>query len=374
MRRGLRIVLKILLVILGLGLLLIVAARLFVHFNPVFGGSAEGERLDRMEASPNYRDGQFHNLAPVSYAPKTPAGKSAVGDKLELMMDFLFPPAGKNPDSPIETVPLRADSLQDGQFAWLGHSTVLFRIGGITVATDPVFYNAAPVSFLVKPFAMTHRPRVEDMPFVDVVIISHDHYDHLDMRAIRELQDSVGCFIVPLGVGAHLERWGVPPGKIRELDWYETERMGEVDFTLAPSRHFSGRGPTDRMKTLWGSWAMVSPQLRVYFSGDGGYSPEFAKIGERFGGFDLAFLENGAYNIRWPDIHMQPEQTAQAAIDLHTKRVLPIHWSKFDLSTHQWQEPPRRLGAALQKHNDTVEDGQKVAVLRPMIGEVFGVE
>ncbi|MEM7376257.1 MAG: MBL fold metallo-hydrolase [Pseudomonadota bacterium] len=281
-------------------------------------------------------------------------------------MDFFFPPDGKRPPAPIPSVPLQAHTLANGHAAWLGHSTVLFRTADRAVLIDPVFYDASPVPMTVHQFPMVHTPHIDELPPVDAVLISHDHYDHLDHRAIGELASRVGQFLVPLGVGAHFARWGIDPRKVVELDWYEHHDMGDVRFTLTPSRHFSGRALTNRNTTLWGGWVVHSPQHKVFYSGDSGYFDGFTEIGEQLGPFDIAFIENGAYDATWAQIHMTPEQSVQASLDLGAVHFFPVHWGKFDLAFHSWDEPIERALA---------EAGQRgVSVITPIIGEVFALD
>lgn len=232
--------------------------------------------------------------------------------------------------------------------------------------TDPIFYNASPVPGFVRPYKMTNRPQIKDLPNIDAVLISHDHYDHLDYEAIQEMENKVKHFYVPLGVKAHLQRWGVSDDKITEFDWYESTQIGDVKLILTPSRHFSGRGLTNRNSTLWASWVVKSPQISLFFSGDSGYGKHYKEIGKRFGPFDVALMEDGQYNERWPDIHMMPEQSVQASIDLKAKHVLPVHWGKYNLSLHKWKEPIQRFLAEADKNN--------IITLTPKIGQQFTLE
>lgn len=199
-----------------------------------------------------------------------------------------------------------------------------------------------------------------------MVLLSHDHYDHADHLSIIELGGTVGHFIVPLGLAAHLQRWGVPPEKITELDWYDSHTVGGVKYVLTPSRHFSGRGISNRMSTLWGSWVVKSTDTSVWFSGDSGYFSEIKKIGELYGPFDIAFIENGAYSNDWKEVHMMPEQAVQATIDIQAKSFFPIHWGKFDLALHPWDEPVKRASNAASSLN--------VEMLTPVIGQVFAAD
>jgi len=199
-----------------------------------------------------------------------------------------------------------------------------------------------------------------------VVLISHDHYDHLDHLTIGQLASNTRLFLVPLGNQAHLLRWGVPKANIIELDWFESHRVGETTFTLTPSRHFSGRGLTNRFSTLWGSWVVKSEELSVFFGGDSGYTKDFKDIGERLGPFDIAFIENGAYDKQWSQIHMVPEQSVQATIDLNAQLFFPIHWGKFDLAKHRWVEPIERAVTEAEKRG--------VPVVAPIIGQVFQLD
>jgi len=278
----------------------------------------------------------------------------------------MWPSADKNPTKPLPTVQLNNQPFVDGSFVWLGHSTVLFSLDGQTLLTDPVFYRASPVPVGGAPFAQTNPTAISDLPDIDAVLISHDHYDHLDYQAIQELAPRVKQFMVPLGIKAHLQRWGIPDSKIQEFDWFEDANVGSVKITFTPSRHFSGRGLFDRFKTLWGSWVVQAHAGSVYFSGDGGYSPSFAEIGAQFGPFDMAFLEDGAYNQDWSQIHMYPEESVQAAIDLNARILLPIHWGKFDLALHDWTDPIERITAEGFKRG--------VQVTTPKIGQVFQPE
>lgn len=382
------IIIKWLLIFLGTVILIIgIAIFLFLKFAPTFGGQPDQESLARIKASKHFNGETFVNLIP-SHATTLEIDDITDGISQEeghILWQFLFPNKGKNPHQPLFTTPLAQVNkpLNEGEFIWLGHSTVLFQLAGKTLITDPVFHRASPVRLGGKPFPMTHPPQVDDLPFIDAVLISHDHYDHLDHKAIKQLirQAKVGHFYVPLGVKAHLTRWGVSADKISEFDWYQECQVDATDaisdklrLVFTPTRHFSGRRIKGHRTTLWGSWVVQADNFKVYFSGDGGYSSEFARIGKHYGPFDIAFMEDGAYNERWRDVHMLPEESAQAGFDLRAKVVLPIHWGKFDLSTHHWREPVRRLKQAVTKGNSELSEERQIRVATPRIGEVFDLE
>ena len=339
-------------------ILCVVISVLFVLYAPVFGGSQSTESLQRINNSRNFVEGKFANEMATSVSTRSQDRKSSI-------MDWVFQQDNKNPTKPLPSRPFNSSMLTEGKFAWLGHSTLIMKTNSVVMMTDPVFHRASPVPVIGNPFPVQHPISINDLPAVDAVIISHDHYDHLDHQAIRILSKRVDHFFVPLGVRAHLERWGVDSENITELDWYESEVYRGVRLTLAPARHFSGRGLWDRDSTLWGSWIISSNSLNVYFSGDSGYSDTFKTIGQRYGPFDIAFLENGAYNLDWAQIHLMPEETVQASIDLNARLLFPIHWSKFDLALHPWDEPAIRLTQEAKVRN--------VTVASPLIGEVFDI-
>lgn len=339
--------------------LLALAITVFVNVAPTFGGSPDAESLAKIAQSKHHNGEHFVNLIPTAVSTRG-VNSPSVG---ETISSLLLPAADKNPTQPLPSIMLDKRRMTDDSFTWLGHSTVLFKTAGKTILTDPVFHRASPIPVGGAPFAMQNPIQMADLPSIDAVIISHDHYDHLDHLAIQGLNDKVGHFYVPLGIKAHLQRWGISDDKITELDWYESAQLGEVALILTPSRHFSGRGLFNRFSTLWSSWVVKSPTLSVYFSGDGGYSPTFAEIGEQFGPFDMAFMEDGAYNDDWAEIHMTPEQSAQAAVDLRAKVLLPIHWGKFDLSRHEWRDPIERISVAARAQN--------ITLATPLIGETF---
>ena len=333
---------------------------IFLNFSPVFGASPDKNSKIIIENSKNFIAGKFLNLK-SDYKNTSSFSDSSV--KNTTLMSLLSPPKDKNPMAPLPTIQFQGNTLTEDKFVWLGHSTLLMNIEGLIVMTDPVFNRASPVPIFGKPFAYEQPINIGDLPKVDVVIISHDHYDHLDAKAIKDLSQSVDRFLVPLGVKAHLERWGVDANRINELDWHDSEDYKNIKFTLTPAQHFSGRGLTNRNSTLWGSWIVSSERIRAYFSGDGGYSETFKELGERYGPFDIAFIENGAYNTDWSQVHMFPHETVQANIDLKSNVLFPIHWSKFDLAFHPWDEPIILITKEAEKRN--------INIATPMIGEVF---
>ena len=337
-------------------ILVIVLSVLFVLYAPVFGGRPSLESLQRIETSQNFVEGKFVNQIATSVMTRSPNSESSV-------LDWIFQEDDKNPTKPLPSIRFDSDQLTEGKFAWLGHSTLLMKTNDVVIMTDPVFHRASPVPVVGSSFPIQHPISIDDLPTVDAVIISHDHYDHLDRRAIRVLSKRIDRFFVPLGVKAHLERWGVASENISELDWYESVVYRGIRLTLAPARHFSGRGIWDRDSTLWGSWIISSNSLNVYFSGDSGYSDAFKTIGQNFGPFDFAFIDSGAYDADWSQIHLMPEETVQASIDLDAKVLIPIGWSKFDLALHPWDEPAIRLTKEAEKRD--------VTVATPIIGEVF---
>ncbi len=269
------------------------------------------------------------------------------------------------PRSPIPVTPMTAEQLleeKEDVVYRLGHSSVLMKMSGQLIMADPVFSDrASPVQFMgPKRF---HAPPISlsDLPDMDVVVISHDHYDHLDKASIQALVDKVDRFLVPLKIGHYLRKWGVTEEKLVEMNWWQAYEHNGVTYTLTPTQHFSGRGLSNRNQTLWGSWAIKSPEKSVFFSGDSGYFDGFKTIGERLGPFDLTMIETGAYNKLWSHIHMFPEQSVQAHIDLQGKQMMPIHNSTFDLSMHSWNEP--------LKEAQRISESRGVEMVSPEIGQ-----
>ena len=342
-----------LLIVLAVVAAALVSGVLFMKLAPQFGDAPSGERLARMERSPNHRDGKFQN--------PTATHMGSPGGMFKASVDYFRGGQDREPTAPLPAQRLAQQGFGGGdkelRLAWLGHSTVLINLDGVVILTDPYFGKgrASPVPFMgPSPFPYAVDITLEDLPPVDLVVISHDHYDHLDHGTVLKLKDRVKMFFVPLGVGARLEGWGVEPARIKELDWGQQGSHAGLTLVATPARHFSGRSALDRDSTLWASWVIRGSQHRLFFGGDSGYFDGFEAIGKQHGPFDVTLLECGAYSKYWPAIHMLPEQTARAHRDLGGKLLLPIHWGKFNLSLHGWTEPAERLLAAAAEHGATV--------------------
>ena len=314
------------------------------------------------EQSPQYTEGKFRNAAPRQ-AP-------GFAKTLAIMWRFMTEkPADAVPAEPPQVLPLsQADLLKAPDLSlWrLGHSTMLLKLQGQFWLTDPVFSErASPFTFMgPKRF---HAPpiAIDELPPITGVVLSHDHYDHLDYDAIQKLAPKVAHFVTPLGVGDRLIGWGVPAAKVQQFDWWQGTTIDGLQLVATPAQHFSGRGLSDGNSTLWASWVLIAGQgagqVRVFFSGDTGYFDGFKAIGERFGPFDLTLIETGAYNADWPDIHMHPEESLQAHLDVKGRHLFPIHNGTFDLSLHPWVEPFERITA--------LAAAAQVPLVAPIMGE-----
>lgn len=361
-RRSLTALGRLVLVALGLGLLA------FLHssdYLSTMGASPSGARLARMQKSPNWRDGVFQNLAETSVM--------VPGKSVKVMAEFFTLRGRRVPDQPLPTTPATrstfdAPPADDVRVTWLGHSTVLVELEGQRVLFDPMWAERSSPSRWAGPKRFQPVPLpIAEVPDLAAVAVSHDHYDHLDKAAIQALakaQPSVP-FFVPLGVGAHLEAWGVEPARIREHDWWEEDSAagGRLKLVCAPARHFSSRGLLDRNRTQWASWVLVGSGKRVYFGGDGGLDAAMADIGKRYGPFDLTMLEIGAFHENWGLIHLGPTNAMTAQRDLNGRLLMPIHWGTFNLGLHAWDEPIEQFLEAAKV------TGTPVVV--PRIGEPF---
>ena len=328
---------------------------------PQFGASMAGTRLERAQANPQFRGGRFVNFvpeAPTSFADlREYAVHQFSGDEVRV------PPAPL-PVLAVDKGAVAAAPAADRLRAfWIGHASVYIEIDGTRMLVDPVFSEyASPFAVGPKRF---HPPPIAlaDLPAIDAVLITHDHYDHLDMRTIQHLAQHGATFFVPLGIGAHLQRWGVPASQLRELEWWQEQSIMGVRIVSTPARHYSGRGLTDQRATLWTSWSVLAPTHRFFVSGDTGYSNHFNRIGERYGPFDLSFIKIGAYGpgAPWLDIHMSVEDAVRAHRDVRARRMFPVHWGTFNLAFHDWDEPIRRALVAANSSD--------VDLLTPRIGE-----
>ncbi|WP_273568321.1 MBL fold metallo-hydrolase [Maribacter halichondriae] len=348
----------------GFILLLAVAIFLFLNLSPEFGASPSKSQWEVFKKSENYRDGVFINNGDVKM-------NMGFNDMMKSLKGFFGPQPNSMPGKNVTVQSI--DSLEIVHYRgatrliWFGHSAFLLQIEGKQILIDPMFGAVpAPASFLgSRRFSANLPIEVEKLPKIDAVILSHDHYDHLDYGSIQLLKDKVGMFYVPLGVGSHLEEWGIESNRIVELDWWQEIDFEGLNLKCAPAQHFSGRGLADRGKTLWSSWVIQSRNENIFFSGDSGYGPHFKEIGEKYGPFDFAMMECGQYNELWKEIHMMPEETAQAGIDVRAETIMPIHWGAFKLAMHPWTEPVERLSKkakALQIHMIAPRIGESIVL------------
>ena len=325
-----------------------------------FGGTPAGSRLERIQKSLNFRNGSFQNQLLTPMMTPEPGSRN-------VLLEFMFNRNKRlRPSSPIPSVrrDLRHLSPADNLLVWFGHSSYFLQVDGKRILVDPVLSGrASPVSFTTKAFDGTDPYTVADIPDIDVLFITHDHWDHLDYETVTKLRPRVKKVICGLGVGAHLEKWGYASANIAEGDWGDSIAIND-GFTahVLPARHFSGRG-LRRNATLWASYALQTPSGRkIYLGGDSGYGPHFKEIGKQFGGFDLAVLVNGQYDKSWKLIHMMPAETLQAARDLQASLVLPVHNSKFCISNHDWDAPLRSITSIAEK--------MRPELITPIIGDL----
>lgn len=336
---------------------------LVMNLYPSFGGrpSRSGSAGERPSA--NFSNGKFTNAIPTSMS-------MGFGTTLKVTAEMIKGSPDRRPAEAMPTDPFDPSLLPDGphaQAVWFGHSALLLRIDGLTLLVDPMF-GSAPSPFPIvggKRYSGKPPLDIDRLPPIDAVLLSHDHYDHLDYGSILRLKAKTKRFFAPLGVGAHLIRWGVPRDKVTEADWWDELTCGGLKLVCAPARHFSGRRGNDRFSTLWCSWVIRGSRDNLFFSGDSGYGPHFREIGEKYGPFNLTFMECGQYDERWSAIHMLPEETVQAHLDVNGRLMIPIHWGAFTLALHSWTDPVERVLRAAREHGAAVATpriGQPVAI------------
>ena len=357
--------LKVIGAIAGLIILVGLIILAVIYLAPQFGQPPGKMRKKQFQALENYQNGAFINSQVTEMNIKA----------MKMLREILSPHPHRKPTSAPEVKTLNGSQLggqssANPRLIWFGHSAFLLEMAGKVILIDPMLgERAAPFSFMGPSRYSEELPiDIDDLPEIDLVILSHDHYDHLDYGSIMKLKNKTRHFYTPLGVGSHLEAWGVDSDKIKELNWWDEASLDGINLVCTPARHFSGRALLDRNATLWCSWVISYDTTQIYFSGDGGYGKHFKQIGERYGPFDISLIECGQYNPQWEAIHMLPEQSVQAAIDLKSRLMMPIHWGAFTLAFHSWTEPVERARAAAKKKG--------LPMATPIIGEslIIGVE
>jgi len=314
----------------------------FMAISPQFGGKHSKADIKRYEESGHYEKGKFQNLI------STPQDMS-FGNMVSVLKDFIVGVPNRRPDFDLPLEKVDSLNLEEkkkiDRLIWFGHSAFLLQIDGKNILLDPMLSETPAPHPLVgtKRFRSELPIEIQKLPKIDAIVISHDHYDHLDYESIKILKEKTEKFFVPLGVGVHLKSWGIDSADIKEHNWWDESEFKGIKIAFAPSRHFSGRGIANASSTMWGSWVITGKNKNVYFSGDSGYGPHFKEIGEKYGPFDFAMMECGQYDERWANIHMQPEETAQASLDIQAKVMMPIHWGSFALALHTWDDPILRV-------------------------------
>jgi L-ascorbate metabolism protein UlaG (beta-lactamase superfamily) len=342
----------------------IIAVFLFIIFHPVFGSNPSKETIVKYSSLEHHVNGKFVNQIPTEM-------ETDIKSMLPVLKEFLKGNPNRQPRQPIPIKPLQLSgqhTIQTTKVTWFGHSAFLIEMDGKRLLLDPMFGKApSPIPWFGNKRYSKELPfDVSGLPQIDLVIFSHDHYDHLDYGTIKKLKSKVKEFVVPLGVGGHLKRWGIELDRIQECNWWEEVDAAGLLLGCTPARHFSGRSLTNRNSTLWCSWIIKGKDERIYFSGDSGYGPHFKEIGEKYGPFDLTLMECGQYHEKWDAIHMMPEETVQAHLDVRGKMLIPIHWGAFTLSLHEWTDPVERAVKAANVNN--------VKILTPQIGETISLD
>ena len=332
-------------------------------FSKQFGGKITKELVARYEQSPNWRNGSFQNIESTNLS-------IGLFEMPRVIYKQLTNRNGREPMQPLPVLPFDKSRFlapaDEVKMIWYGHSAVLMRLNGKTLLIDPMLGpNTTPIAPIpTKRFSENTLDFIDDFPKIDLILLTHDHYDHLDYASIQKLMPKTKQYFVALGVKRHLVSWGVSPDLITEFDWWNTQNLEDIAVTFTPTRHFSGRGLTDRLKSFWGGWAFKTTKANIWFSGDGGYGKHFKEIGQRLGPFDFAFMECGQYNDDWHQIHLFPDESVQAAIDANAKKAMPVHWAGFSLSyQHQWAEPAEVFLQAAE-NND-------LEIALPSLGELF---
>lgn len=347
---------KILIITLIILVVLILISSLFIKLYIPFGGTpSSSDRENYKKRASNYKDGKFYNENDFQMIYKQTEKNTYTSTKKT---------------TPIESLPtkepliIQEPNKEDLNITWLGHSTILMNINGMNILIDPVFSNyTSPVSF-AGPTRYSQLPiDIKDLPKIDIIVISHDHYDHLDYKTIKLIDNKVDKYIVPLGVEKHLERWKVKSSKITNMAWWEEININGLLIGCTPARHYSSRTMLDKYNTLWASFVFINEKYKVFISGDSGYDEHFKKINKKYGNFDLSLIEAGQYDVKWKSTHMIPEQSVQAGIDLNSKVIMPIHNSSFILSSHPWDDPLERFALESERKN--------IKYITPMIGETI---
>lgn len=342
---------------------------LYVSARPRLGAKPSGKLFERLLSSPQF-DRKLHQF--VNPNERTIQKVRAKMKGFDMTREFFFSkkkdlvPKIKLPEVFPDLKDFLSTQRNEFKFVWFGHSSFIVNAGGVNIMFDPVFSNsAAPFSFTTKRF-QDPVVKLEQLPRVDYIVISHDHYDHLDADVIRFYQSKKTKFFVPLGVSSHLRNWGIEQSRISELDWWQSWKIRDLEFTCTPAQHFSGRVFPYENKTLWSSWVIRSGDKKFYYSGDSGYGNHFKQIGNSHGPFEFSFIENGQYDDQWGPVHLRPEETVKAHFDLNNRVLIPVHWGMFNMALHSWFDPIERISKLAKEH--------KIELLTPRIGEVISLK